>query len=218
MGITWHKMGTLYDLQIKHGKGVYLFIYDNIRIIYVGSTNDCFCNRITQHKLDMLHGGRTCWKPNQNEDIYNLMTFQYKKLNDKDYTPDNLYNYYLEMFEEEKVWIPGDSKTDCFWEPLFNENRYIEFNNYWLDYIQNEYQKRINIWIASFPENPRIVESSIQKAIRDRFPIAYYIKRSNYSWLGKQELSETVKTKITFTNFPEVESETLNLLENNFRG
>ena len=74
---TWKYGGTLDQNITNFDSGVYLLIFKGSpkRVLYVGTTN-CFKRRMEQHKVGYILGNRTIWKLSENDDIYELMSYQ----------------------------------------------------------------------------------------------------------------------------------------------
>ncbi len=63
------------------------------------------------------------------------------------------------------------------------------------------------------------IESKIQKCIRHNFKIGYYKQHSQFSWLGKQEITDEKELKsicLKFNNSPDVDCETIKLFKDKF--
>lgn len=195
--LSWQYSGTLDRLYTNLKKGTYLFLYhqepDNEnRIIYVGTTKKTFSYRWGEHLNLFSLGKRTAWKPNANEDIYDLM---------------------IKSPEEYKILL----KNGQSWIPDIFKDKKKDYNTYWLQYIVDEYLSKISVWYCEMNDNEiaKSVESKVQIALKKKFGIGNYKKSSNNCWLGKIEKtneSDIDNQNIHFEAFPPLAEETRLLL------
>ncbi|MGA2298929.1 MAG: hypothetical protein ABSG15_15395 [FCB group bacterium] len=213
--IDWLPIGKLSEKKKIDISGVYVFIYDSKRIIYVGQAVNPITRRIWQHKNHMLQGGFSIFRT-QNRDIYDLMACD--KLKEKDSM--GLSDYYRKLSETGEVWLPGYSKKQKLWDPLYPNKHFVP---YWQEYIREEYISKIDVYVAQLKKDKEILhtlESQIQSLIRAERFIGYYFSHPQFSWIGKQEITDKKKLyrfKFYFDNFPNIDEYNINdLYRENF--
>ncbi len=78
--LAWVRSGTLSNLETCFDRGVYIFVHHGVknRIIYVGTAAslDGFTGRWCEHLKLFNIGGRAMWRPDKEEDVYNLMALK----------------------------------------------------------------------------------------------------------------------------------------------
>ena len=117
---------------------------------------------------------------------------------------------------EGEVWIPSSQKTtEGFYQPGYPSSS--GYKDSWKDWVISQYLPRVKVWRCSLEEDSvaRVLESQIQIKLAERFNIKYYKKDRRWLWLGKvEEPDEAVRSgfQFRFSNFPDVESETREVL------
>ena len=208
--LTWIQSGTLYKLETCFNQGVYIFVYHGIkkRIIYAGTAAslDGFTGRWCEHLKLFNIGGRAVWRPDKNEDVYNLMSFKDGK------KPD-----YCLLCHKGKIWVNSNKKNDeGFYDSCYDIGK--SFKENWRDYVINEYLDRISVWRCNIkdPYVAKILESKIQMSLGKYFNLTFYNTRPQ-NWLGKMEIrdiQQLSKYTFSFNNLPEVDLSTADVLKN----
>lgn len=206
----WEYNGTLDNLFSNNRKGVYLLIHRGrpSRIIYVGTTNN-FSRRLEQHRQGMINGNRSIWRLKEDEDIYELMSYQGMSEKSK-------YKYYARLAKNGILWA---STTLEYIEIKNDLSPKDDFEKNWKDYVQNSYMRRIETWICSMEEESKEkiiqLESQIQRALKKNFMIGSHIHNTGMSWLGKIEyLGDIYNYHFKFKRYPNLDIETIELLKN----
>jgi hypothetical protein len=202
---TWRDAGRLAKLETDFSGGVYLFVHEGPprRIIYVGTAKQSsgFSRRWCQHLSLFAEGGRTVWRPRDETDVYKLMTIE----------PEHCEPYCRDL----RIWMPGTGRQKGFFEPLFPDSPTYE--EAWKPWVLSEYLSKVSVWRCTLPCDKLsvILESKIQLGFRSRFDISYYRASGVQSWLGRVEITNTVKLAsigFRFAELPLVEDESQQLL------
>ncbi len=199
--IRWLHLGNLSNFKTSDVSGCYVFVYDNKRIIYVGTTSN-IGKRLLYHLEAIKSGRRPIWRVKDAEDVYSLMKNPGK----------NRMNKLKELALNNSIWINYESNEKC--ENILNPKDDFESN--WKEYIENDFLPKIDIWITDIngkKEYSTLLESRLQILIRTAFKLGSLRGKINQSWLGRIEnpnISNEVIFK--FKNYPKVDSETIAIL------
>jgi hypothetical protein len=183
MVITWQNIGILSNFDKINGNGVYLYVYNNEKIIYVGTAfrinNKGLYKELRKNVNLFKYGGRTLRVPDPNEDIYNLFKYE-----------EN-YKTEIEYEENKKLWIPSITKINYKYISKFNQEFTKEWENIAYDYIN-----KINVYVT-FIENKQsciMIESKIQDVITNYFELGEYTATNGRKSgkLGKQSMKGEV--------------------------
>jgi hypothetical protein len=174
--LTWENSGTLGSLKTSFESGVYVFVFSGQvkRLIYTGTAKS-FSNRWCSHLNEYQIGGRTIWRPDPDEDIYDLMSAPYEK--------------YKDLTRDYKAWLPSGKKNAGYYTPLFAGP---DFKDFVARYPLEEYLTNMSVWVCKIEKEQlqKILESKIQKAFGLKFDLKYYTKRVPQNWLGKIEIQD----------------------------
>ncbi len=207
---SWNLEGSLSDPSNNRHSGVYLFVYEGKikRLIYVGTAynqSGGFTDRWGTHINLFKVGGRTTWWIDKNEDIYDLMTIKNK----------DLHSYIKDLRGNDKVWCPTDIVNSSGRYKSYFKNDY--FNEDWKKYVNKVYLPSISVYSCEINDENvgRILETKIQVVFGDYFKIGY-CNNVKKNWLGSQQGDKSIAqfTCFKFTNYPEIDSESLKLLKN----
>ena len=199
--ITWKCLGELNISHYENISGVYVFIYNNSRIIYIGEAVSPITRRIGKHRNHIRSGGFSIFKASDNEDIYHLMT--YKGI--KSTAPIKLENYYKTKVQDEEIWIPSNKKKNKLWTAMYSDEI---FGDNWQSFVKDKYLTNIEVYVAELKKDEKLLkclESQLQSIVRKQFEIGYYKKHTQFSWIGKQEITDEEDLKkfvFDFNNFP----------------
>ncbi len=233
--ITWKELGylskdeTFQNISTDDKQpAVYLFVYNNEKIIYVGETDNVL-KRLKEHIKLFTTGGRTCFRVsndvmNKGKKIYELMT-----LNRMLTLKSDQFEYYRKLSASKAIWIPSNDKSGKYWNSLYKEEN-NNFESDWLPYVRNDYLPRTRVWVAEFIDSTELMrnkeirialESQIQDILRKglEYDMGYYTNSKQWSWLGKQEIidrEELNKFTFTFVGYPIVDKSTKEQLESKF--
>jgi predicted GIY-YIG superfamily endonuclease len=205
ISFTWEPKNSI----PKEGRvgGVYLLVFKGTpkRVIYVGQTQD-FRERLKQHWDAFLSGKRSIWRVEDNQDIYELMSYNGEK---------EAYKYYASLAKKGLLWAATDINQKEPINQLYKKDNFIEN---WLTFVRNKYVVNIEAWVCKTPDDKELrirIESQIQNAIRSYYSIGSHIHHhvNDMCFLGKVDLPDK-NSSITFTNAPDISDEFTMVLQN----
>lgn len=205
---NWNYGGTLDEIKTDFNSGVYLLIFRGSpkRVIYVGTTN-CFKRRMEQHKVGYIVGNRTIWRISNNDDIYELMSYQGAV------GKGGKYKYYASLARNGHLWAHTSLEKDVIKNDL---NKKDDFAINWKNYTSDFFIKNIEIWTCSMSDSADRVlalESKIQRTLQKNYKIGSHIHAKGMSFLGKIEfIGDISNYNFTFNNLPDLDEISLNLL------
>ena len=196
---VWKCHDTLNQYLYSDEIGVYLFILRRQkrippdRIIYVGTAvgSGGFGDRWSAHQKEFAHGGRTIWRPDASEDVYDLMI-------------GNDIGYYEKLTLNGKCWLPKNKTEVGVYSSLCGND---DFLANWRSYVLEDYLPSLEVWSCALGnqiEAANVLETKLQQGIGRRHGIGYYRKASQ-NWLGRQEvrdLQELARWRFEFDVVP----------------
>lgn len=206
--LNFEYQGTLAKLNKIEGNGVYLFVFNNTKIIYVGTSfrknNKGLNQRINENLKLFKCGGRTFRLP-ISDDIYD--TFKIEEKEELDYERKML------------LWIPSNSKINNFYLSKFNTQFSLEWQA-----LMKEFINKVSVYAVKFKFEEKIIgikiESLLQAEITNYFILGEY-KTNNgrlSGKIGKQSFkrNELNDIKLIINGLHEIDNDTKEFLEKNF--
>ena len=200
--IWWTHLGTLSELKSTMLSGCYVFVWDNKKIIYVGTSSNIE-KRLHYHIKAIKEGKRPVWRVDDGDDIYDLLK-NFKS---------NKQKYLKFLARNGYAWINYENTSKV--ENLLNPSDDFERN--WKEYIESEFLPKIEVWATGINGNKALattLESRMQILLRLAFNLGSLYSNFNQSWLGKIEHPNiNNRVKFNFQNYPETDNQTLEVLK-----
>lgn len=213
--LEWHYCGRVNNLcQIAAEiKGVYLWVYKNSRVVYVGTSfeSNGISQRINKHVKDSRKGLCTIFAPKKGQDVYDIMSYPKEKI----FYKTKMIEHLKDLSKERLIWVPNKKLPSLRYPKFFYRDHFLQKDDYkenWLETgVVDKYLSCCDVWACNMQEsNSKFLENQLQVSFGNYtcnqmiyIPSEKY--QRNQNWLGKQEKRKetaTIEKSFGFKNYP----------------